>query len=71
VWRFCFLKKKLSPPYLSRQVDASDAENLAKLNDCAWIETSAKNNLNIGALLPVLANTTRFFFVSFFINLGC
>ena len=44
-WRF-FKKKKLSP-YLSRQVDAKDGKSLAQLNDCAWIETSAKNNLNI------------------------
>ena len=52
---FCFLKKNSSSlPYLSRQVDATDAENLAKQNDCAWIETSAKNNLNIGAFFPVL-----------------
>jgi len=30
-----------------RQVDSTDGKNLAELNDCAWIETSAKNNLNI------------------------
>ena len=31
-----------------RQVDAKDGEKLAKTNDCAWIETSAKNNVNVG-----------------------
>ena len=48
VFFFIFFKKTLFP-YLSRQVDSMDGEKLAKLNDCAWIETSAKNNLNIGA----------------------
>ena len=54
-----YLKKYLFP-YLSRQVDSSDGEKLAKLNDCAWIETSAKNNLNIGTLLPF---SSFFFFL--------
>ena len=37
-------------PYLRRQVDSTDGERLAKENDCAWIETSAKNGTNISAL---------------------
>ena len=37
-------------PYLRRQVDSTDGEKLAKQNDCAWVETSAKNNVNISAL---------------------
>jgi Ras family protein len=36
--------------YLSRQVDSIDGEKLAKENDCAWIETSAKNGTNISTL---------------------
>ena len=75
-WRFFFFIifiKKTFFPYLSRQVDSTDGENLAKLNDCAWIETSAKNNLNIGAfvLLPVFRipffGYTFFWFLSFFL----
>jgi hypothetical protein len=31
-----------------RQVDSKDGETLAREMDCAWIETSAKNNINIG-----------------------
>ena len=31
-----------------RQVDAKAGEKLAKVNDAAWIETSAKNNVNFG-----------------------
>ena len=55
---FLFSKKGISlefiynffpPPYLSRQVDSTDGERLAKANDCAWIETSAKNGTNISA----------------------
>jgi len=41
-----------------RQVDAKDGEKLAKTNDCAWIETSAKNNVNVGAYF--VPNTTYF-----------
>ena len=33
----------------SRQVDSTDGEKLAKENDCAWIETSAKTGTNISA----------------------
>lgn len=32
----------------SRQVDASEGEKLAQANKAAWIETSAKNNVNVG-----------------------
>ena len=38
--------------YLSRQVDSTDGEKLAKVNDCAWIETSAKNGTNISTFIP-------------------
>ena len=41
-----------------RQVDAKDGEKLAKTNDCAWIETSAKNNVNVGAYF--VPHTTYF-----------
>ena len=34
----------------SRQVQAAEGEELAKANSAAWIETSAKNNLNVGEL---------------------
>ena len=37
-------------PHLRRQVDSTDGQRLAKENDCAWIETSAKNGTNISAL---------------------
>ena len=64
-----FFFKKKNSPYLSRQVSESEGDKLAKLNDCAWIETSAKNNLNIRAFNPFihLSHTTRFFI---FLNLG-
>ncbi|KAF9462601.1 small GTPase superfamily [Collybia nuda] len=32
----------------SRQVEASEGEQLAVANKAAWVETSAKNNLNVG-----------------------
>jgi len=32
----------------SRQVPSSEGENLARANKAVWIETSAKNNVNIG-----------------------
>ena len=38
---------------------------MAKLNDCAWIETSAKNNLNIGELFTRLVSML-FNLISFF-----
>jgi hypothetical protein len=74
MWRFfvlSFFKKKLFFPYLSRQVDSSDGEKLAKLNDCAWIETSAKNNLNIGALFFVTRFCSIPFFFGYTFSLGC
>jgi hypothetical protein len=43
-----------------RQVDAKDGEKLAKVNDCAWIETSAKNNVNVGtSFTPNTYSCTR------------
>ena len=50
----------LTLPYLSRQVDSTDGEKLAKLNDCAWIETSAKNGTNISAFPFILFGTLNF-----------
>jgi len=38
---------------LSRQVDSFDAEKLAKANDCAWIETSAKDGTNISKVFDL------------------
>ena len=40
-----------------RQVDSKDGEKLSKEMDCAWIETSAKNNVNVGTCtcLPFLS----------------
>lgn len=37
----------------SRQVTAADAEELAKQNKAAWVETSAKNNVNIGKVFEL------------------
>ena len=34
----------------NRQVQPTEGEDLAKLNRAAWIETSAKNNVNVGEL---------------------
>ncbi|KAF9476907.1 hypothetical protein BDN70DRAFT_881830 [Pholiota conissans] len=38
---------------MSRQVDSKDGEELAKAMDCAWIETSAKNNINVGKVFEL------------------
>jgi hypothetical protein len=38
----------------SRQVQASEGEKLAQRNGAAWIETSAKNNINVGEYYPCL-----------------
>jgi Ras family len=32
----------------SRQVESTEGEQLAQTNNAAWIETSAKDNINIG-----------------------
>jgi Ras family protein len=32
----------------SRQIDPTEAQEFAKLNNAAWIETSAKKNINVG-----------------------
>ena len=51
VWFFGLLLLLTPSPYLSRQVDSADGEKLAQVNDCAWIETSAKNGTNISAFI--------------------
>jgi len=38
---------------IQRQVDSKDGETLAKEMDCAWIETSAKNDINIGKVFEL------------------
>ncbi|CAK5275676.1 unnamed protein product [Mycena citricolor] len=37
----------------SRQVNADEGQKLAKANEAAWVETSAKSNLNIGAVFEL------------------
>jgi len=37
----------------SRQVQASEGEKLAQKNGAAWIETSAKNNINVGKVFEL------------------
>lgn len=32
----------------SRQIDPMEAQEFAKLNNAAWVETSAKENINVG-----------------------
>jgi len=32
----------------SRQIDPTEAQDFAKLNNAAWVETSAKENINVG-----------------------
>jgi hypothetical protein len=36
--------------YWSRQVQPAEGEHLAKENRAAWVETSAKDNVNVGEL---------------------
>ncbi|KAF9040096.1 P-loop containing nucleoside triphosphate hydrolase protein [Panaeolus papilionaceus] len=38
---------------ISRQVDSRDGMELAKANDCAWIETSAKNDINVSKVFEL------------------
>jgi len=38
---------------IQRQVDSRDGEELSSKNDCAWVETSAKNNINIGKVFEL------------------
>jgi len=49
----CVIVGAKSDLYMSRQVDAKDGEKLAKVNDCAWIETSAKNDVNVGKVFEL------------------
>lgn len=37
----------------SRQVAPNEGEELAKLNKAAWVETSAKNNVNVGKVFEL------------------
>jgi len=37
----------------SRQVPPNEGEELAKLNNAAWVETSAKNNVNVGKVFEL------------------
>ncbi|KAF9006423.1 small GTPase superfamily [Cyathus striatus] len=37
----------------SRQVDSSEGERLAQLNKAAWVETSAKNNINVAKVFEL------------------
>lgn len=37
----------------SRQVAPNEGEELAKLNNAAWVETSAKNNVNVGKVFEL------------------
>lgn len=47
----------------SRQVPPNEGEELAKLNKAAWVETSAKNNVNVGRSLSLFEsfNSLRHF----------
>jgi Ras family protein len=42
------LRIAASHDYNSRQVKPEEGQKLAKSNDAAWVETSAKNNINVG-----------------------
>ncbi|KAG9317519.1 P-loop containing nucleoside triphosphate hydrolase protein [Chiua virens] len=37
----------------SRQVQPAEGEELAKINKAAWVETSAKNNVNVGKVFEL------------------
>jgi len=37
----------------SRQVEPSEGEKLARLNKAAWVETSAKNNINVAKVFDL------------------
>jgi len=49
----CVIVGSKSDLSMSRQVDSTDGERLAKENDCAWIETSAKNGTNISKVFDL------------------
>jgi len=38
---------------ISRQVRSEEGEELAKTNKAAWVETSAKNNINVGKVFEL------------------
>jgi Ras family protein len=51
-----------SHDYNSRQVKSEEGQKLAKDNDTAWVETSAKTNINVGQCscrIPLDATNTR------------
>jgi len=37
----------------SRQIDPAEGEKLAQANNAAWVETSAKNNVNVGKVFEL------------------
>ncbi|KJA22665.1 hypothetical protein HYPSUDRAFT_40746 [Hypholoma sublateritium FD-334 SS-4] len=49
----CVIVGSKSDLSMSRQVDSKDGDKLAKEMDCAWIETSAKNNINVGKVFEL------------------
>ncbi|KAF9528812.1 P-loop containing nucleoside triphosphate hydrolase protein [Crepidotus variabilis] len=49
----CVIVGSKSDLSMQRQVDSKDGEKLAKDNDCAWIESSAKNNVNVGKVFEL------------------
>ncbi|KAF9560345.1 hypothetical protein CPC08DRAFT_690138 [Agrocybe pediades] len=49
----CVIVGSKSDLQSSRQVDPKDGQMLAKQNDCAWIETSAKENINVGKVFEL------------------
>lgn len=49
----CFHTLPYLTPFFSspnRQIDQSEGERLAQQNHAAWVETSSKDNVNIGKL---------------------
>jgi len=49
----CVIVGSKSDLSIARQVDSTDGEKLAKENDCAWIETSAKTGTNISKVFDL------------------
>jgi len=46
-------KTDLQQSSVSRQVAPKEGEDLAKINKAAWVETSAKNNVNVGKVFEL------------------
>ncbi len=51
--------------FVRRQVDSKDGEKLSKEMDCAWTETSAKENIHISECAPVFSWNRLFDFCPF------